>query len=85
MNRGVSSVRHASYPGAGLFSSPSVLINRASKRRRLFAALLAALHRSRQLQTQRLLRQYQHLIASAEAREARELKSGIGSSADVRE
>jgi hypothetical protein len=47
--------------------------------------LLAALHRSRQLQTQRVLRQYQHLIARAEAREARELKSGIESGADVRE
>jgi len=47
--------------------------------------LLAALHRSRQLQTQRVLRQYQHLIARAEAREARELKSGIKSGADVRE
>jgi len=85
MNRGVSSVRHASYLGTRLFSSPSVLIKRASKRRRLFAALLAALHRSRQLQTQRVLRQYQHLIARAEAREARELKSGIESGADVRE
>jgi hypothetical protein len=37
------------------------------------------------MQTQRLLRQYQHLIARAEAREARELKSGIESRADVRE
>jgi hypothetical protein len=84
MNRGVSSVRHASYPAAGLLS-PSVLISRASKRRRLFAALLAALHRSRQLQTRRVLRQYQYLIAQAEQREARELNSKIVSRANVSE
>jgi hypothetical protein len=85
MNRGVSSVRHASYSAAGLLSSPSVLIGRASKRRRLFVALLATLHRSRQLQAQRVLRQYQHLIVRAEQREAGELKSKIESRANVSE
>jgi hypothetical protein len=35
------------------------------------------------LQTQRVLRQYQHLIARAEQREAGELKSKIESRADV--
>jgi hypothetical protein len=85
MNRGVSLVRHASYPATGTLSTPSILPHRASKRGRFLAALLAALHHSRQRQTERVLRQYQHLIARAEEREARELKSKIESLADVGE
>jgi len=76
MNRGVSTMRHASYPTTGSIFSGSVLTSRTSQRRRFFAALLGALQRSRQLQTQRVLRQYQHLIARAKEREACESKMG---------
>jgi hypothetical protein len=75
-------MRHATYHVTG-FSPTSVVASRPSKRRGLFAALFAALHRSRRLQAERVLRQHQHLIARAQkrdqAREAGELKSAIES------
>ena len=67
-------MRHASYHATGFFLTGSSLADRSSKRGRLFAALLNALHRSRQLQMQRVLRQYDHLIERAKTREA--LESG---------
>jgi hypothetical protein len=75
-------MRHATYHVTG-FSPTAVVASRPSKRRGLFAALFAALHRSRRLQAERVLRQHQHLIARAHARtqqhEAGELKSAIES------
>jgi hypothetical protein len=75
-------MRHATYHVTG-FSPTTVVASRPSKRRGLFAALFAALHRSRRLQAERVLRQHQHLIARAHARtqrhEAGELKSAIES------
>jgi hypothetical protein len=75
-------MRHATYHVTG-FSSTSVVTSRPSKRRGLFAALFAALHQSRRLQAERVLRQHQHLIARAQERaqqrEAGELKSAIES------
>jgi DNA-binding GntR family transcriptional regulator len=83
-------MKHATYHVTG-FSPTSVVASRPSKRRGLFAALFAALHRSRRLQAERVLRQHQHLIARAQKRdqerahahaqehEAGELKSAIES------
>jgi hypothetical protein len=45
----------------------------------LFTALFAALHQSRRLQAQRVIRQHQHLIARAEQRATCESKSAIES------
>ena len=83
-------MRHATYHVTG-FSPTSVVASRPSKRRGLFAALFAALHRSRRLQAERVLRQHQHLIARAQERahahtqehEAGELKSAIESVSHV--
>jgi hypothetical protein len=55
------------------FPPASVGVGRPLKRGRLFAALLAALHQSRRLQAQRVLRQHQQLIAH----EACQLKSSV--------
>jgi hypothetical protein len=67
-------MRHASYHATGFFIGSSSA-KRSATQGRLFAALLSALHRSRQLQMQRVLRQYDHLIERAERREARELEA----------
>jgi alpha-D-ribose 1-methylphosphonate 5-triphosphate synthase subunit PhnG len=83
-------MRHATYHVTE-FSSTPVVAGRPSKRRGLFAALFAALHRSRRLQAERILRQHQHLIARAQERdharaqerEAGELKSAIESVSHV--
>jgi hypothetical protein len=66
-------MRHASYHATGLFLAGSSLANRTSKRAGLFAALLGALHNSRRLQMQRVLRQHHHLIEPTRERGTSEL------------
>jgi hypothetical protein len=63
---GVSTMRHASYHIAETVSPEPVLhrqkTGQSSIFGSIFARVLAALHHSRRLQAQRVLRQYQHLI-----------------------
>jgi len=40
-------------------------------RRKLFAAIIDALHHSRRLQAERIIRQYRHLLASSEPGDSR--------------
>jgi len=72
----------ASLPKNEIFDSELVSSQRQSsqrqtnqyqtKRRGFFAALLEALHHSRRLEAQRILRRYQHLIDSASQHQARD-------------
>jgi hypothetical protein len=63
----------ASLPKNAIFDSEVISSQRQSsqrqvnltKRKGFFAALLEALHHSRRLEAQRILRRYQHLIDSA--------------------
>jgi hypothetical protein len=59
-------MRHASYPAAGLAASESAFSGPKTKRRSFFASLIAALHHSRRLEAQRVLRRYQHLVPHPE-------------------
>ncbi len=67
----------ASLPKNEIFDSeivsPQLQTNqRRAKRKGFFAALLEALHHSRRLEAQRILRRYQHLIDSAAQHQARD-------------
>jgi hypothetical protein len=68
--REFSTMRHASYPNTGIDSSTPTFSVQSPRRKRLFAALLEALHHSRRLQARHVIRQYRHLIPDAEPREA---------------
>jgi hypothetical protein len=60
-----STMRHASFPAATA-SLEADLRGRKTRRKGIFASVLEALHYSRRLQAQRILRQYQHLISQPE-------------------
>jgi hypothetical protein len=76
-NCGVSTMRHASFP-TNIDSSTPTTSNRTT--RGFFAVLIEALHQSRQLQAQRVLRQYSHLIAQPDAVD---IKSNAGGQQNV--
>jgi hypothetical protein len=63
-------MRHASFLPTGFFRSPSTpaLSGSESRRKSFLSRLLDALHHSRRLQAEQVLRRYQQLIAGAEAR-----------------
>jgi len=67
-NSGVSSLKHASFPAAGI--TPVTAIPLGNKPKSFFASLLGALHDSRRLQARRVLRQYHHLISHGDQRSA---------------
>lgn len=54
----------ASLPSRAIVDSEAPSSKQAAKRRGFFTALVEALHRSRRLEAQRILRRYQHLIDS---------------------
>ena len=54
----------ASLPSHTIVDSEAPSSKRAAKRRGFFTALVEALHHSRRLEAQRILRRYQHLIDS---------------------
>jgi hypothetical protein len=58
-------MRHASF-STSIASSTPAIPRRLPKANSPFALLLDALHRSRRLQAERILRQYRHLIARYE-------------------
>lgn len=60
-------MRQPSYPATGIFSSAAARgTRRPSRRKSLFAILLDALHESRRLQAELIVRRYQHLIVRAQ-------------------
>jgi hypothetical protein len=62
-----STMRHASFPEATASLEADLYAQKIRQRRRgIFASVLEALHYSRRLQAQRILRQYQHLISQPE-------------------
>jgi hypothetical protein len=64
--------------------SPQLQTNqRRAKRKGFLAAVLEALHHSRRLEAQRILRRYQHLIDSAAQHQARDpILKGIDDDAE---
>jgi hypothetical protein len=64
--------------------SPQLQTNqRRAKRKGFLAAILEALHHSRRLEAQRILRRYQHLIDSAAQHQARDpILKGIDDDAE---
>lgn len=62
----ISTMGHVSYPAARLAASESAFSRPKTKRRSFFASVIAALHDSRRLEAQRILRRYQHLIPHPE-------------------
>jgi hypothetical protein len=64
--------------------SPQLQTNqRRAKRKGFLAAILEALHHSRRLEAQRVLRRYQHLIDSAAPHQARDpILKGIDDDAE---
>jgi hypothetical protein len=64
--------------------SPQLQTNqRRAKRKGFLAAILDALHHSRRLEAQRILRRYQHLIDSAAQHQARDpILKGIDDDAE---
>jgi hypothetical protein len=54
----------ASLPSRAIIDSEAPSLKRAAKRRGFFTAFVEALHRSRRIEAQRILRRYQHLIDS---------------------
>ena len=64
--------------------SPQLQTNqRRAKRKGFLAAILEALHHSRRLEAQRIIRRYQHLIDSAAQHQARDpILKGIDDDAE---
>jgi hypothetical protein len=56
-------MRHASIPVPGSSASDLMLSRAVPRRGGFFALILDALHRSRRLQAERILRHYRHLVA----------------------
>jgi hypothetical protein len=54
----------ASLPSRAIIDSEAPSFKRTAKRRGIFTAFVEALHHSRRLEAQRILRRYQHLIDS---------------------
>jgi hypothetical protein len=71
-------MKHASFHMAETVSSETILRRRKTRRRSFFAVILAALHGSRRAQAQRILRQYQHLIADPKDTHLLNLNTIIG-------
>jgi hypothetical protein len=71
-------MKHASYHMAETVSSETVLRAQKTIRRNFFAGILAALHDSRRSQAQRILRQYQYLIADPQDTDLHDLNKMIG-------
>jgi hypothetical protein len=86
---GVSTMRHASYHLAETVSPESVLRRQKTGQSSIFggifARVLAALHHSRRLQAQRILRQYQHLIADPKEVSLNNFNPNIGDDKNVAE
>jgi hypothetical protein len=61
-NLGAPTVKHTAFPTPEIESSASVVSPSSSRKRLHFHWLLDALHRSRGIQAQHLLRQHRHLI-----------------------
>ena len=78
----------ASFPKNEIFHSeivsPQLQTNqRRAKRKGFLAAILEALHHSRRLEAQRILRRYQHLIDSAAQHQTRDpILKGIDDDAE---
>jgi hypothetical protein len=71
INCGASLMRQSSYPATGILSSAAARrTRRPSRRKSLFAILFDALHESRRLQAELIVRRYQHLIVRAQQRSA---------------
>jgi hypothetical protein len=58
------SMSDASLPSHAIVDSEAPSFQQSAKRRGFFAAFVEALHHSRRLEAQRILRRYQHLIDS---------------------
>jgi hypothetical protein len=67
-------MRHPQSVPAETISVASAFNNHQG-RWKIFAAIIDALHHSRRLQAERIIRQYRHLLASSEPRDS---KSNIG-------
>jgi hypothetical protein len=63
-------MRHALF-STSIDSSTPVISNRTARRKGVFALVLEALHHSRRLQAERIIRQYRHLLASSEPRDSK--------------
>ena len=61
-------MKHASFPAAG--TTAVTVIPLGDKPKSLFASLLDALHHSRRIQAQCVLRQYRHLMSHGDQRRA---------------
>lgn len=59
-------MKHFALPAAGL--KPVSFVAFGRRRKSLFASIFGALHESRRLQAERVLRRHQHLIDRAERR-----------------
>ena len=78
-------MRHGSYLVAATASHQGAVRDQKTKRRSIFASVLEALHDSRRLQAQHILRQYQHLIAQPKEDSPHNLISNIGGHKNVDE
>jgi len=63
-------MRHAQSVPAETISVASAFSNHQG-RWKIFAAIIDALHHSRRLQAERIIRQYRHLLASSEPRDSK--------------
>jgi hypothetical protein len=71
-------MKQALYPVDAAIASTGALRGQKSKRKGIFASIIAALQHSRRLQARRVLRQYRHLNAAHPGRETQNpnLKNG---------
>jgi hypothetical protein len=78
-------MKQALYPTDAAIAVSGALRGQKSKRRSIFASLIAALQHSRRLQARRVLRQYRHLIAAHPSSEIQNLNLKNGGLQNARE